>query len=140
MGVFEKIENGALSVCKVTFGAEPKDDEVWAYILRYFGKLQFSPAIKIEERRRADHPKRRQHSITKQLQTTGIGTKSQQALAAQREAGKAERKKVNKAQREAGKAERKKVNKAQREAAQQRKFALRKQKRKKKRKKKHRGH
>ena len=101
MGVFEKIENGALSVCKVTFGAEPKDDEVWAYILRYFGKLQFSPAIKIEERRRADHPKRRQHSITKQLQTTGIGTKSQQALAAQREAGKAERKKVNKAQREA---------------------------------------
>lgn len=125
MGVFEKIENGALSVCKVTFGAEPKDDEVWAYILRYFGKLQFSPAIKIEERRRADHPKRRQHSITKQLQTTGIGTKSQQALAAQREAGKAERKKVNK---------------AQREAAQQRKFALRKQKRKKKRKKKHRGH
>lgn len=121
VGVFEEIENGALSVCKVAFGAEPKDDEVWAYILRYFGKLQFSPAIKIEERRRADHPKRRQRSITKQLQTTGIGTKSQQALAAQREAGKAERKKVSK---------------AQREAAQQRKFVLRQQKRKKK----HRGH
>ena len=121
VGVFEEIENGALSVCKVTFGAEPKDDEVWAYILRYFGKLQFSPAIKIEERRRADYPKRRQRSITKQLQTTGIGTKSQQALAAQREAGKAERKKASK---------------AQREAAQQRKFALRQQKRKKK----HRGH
>lgn len=25
IGVFERIENGKLSVCKVTFGAEPKD-------------------------------------------------------------------------------------------------------------------
>ena len=25
VGVFERIENGKLSVCKVTFGSEPKD-------------------------------------------------------------------------------------------------------------------
>lgn len=121
VGVFEKIEDGALSVCKVTFGAEPKDYEVLAYILRHYCDLQFSPAIKAEGRQRADHPKRRQRSITKQLQNAGVGTKSQQALAAQREAGKTERKKVSK---------------AQREAAQQRKYALRQQKRKEK----HRGH
>ena len=33
VGVFERIEDGKLSVCKVTFGAEPKDYEVWDYIL-----------------------------------------------------------------------------------------------------------
>ena len=31
VGVFERIEDGKLSVCKVTFGAEPKDYEVWDY-------------------------------------------------------------------------------------------------------------
>ena len=29
VGVFERIEDGKLSVCKVTFGAEPKDYDVW---------------------------------------------------------------------------------------------------------------
>ena len=33
VGVFERIEDGKLSVCKVTFGAEPKDYEVLDYIL-----------------------------------------------------------------------------------------------------------
>lgn len=28
VGVFERISNGKLSVCKVTFGVEPKDYEV----------------------------------------------------------------------------------------------------------------
>ena len=28
VGVFERIEDGKLSVCKVTFGGEPKDYEV----------------------------------------------------------------------------------------------------------------
>ena len=32
VGVFERIENGKLSVCKVTFGAEPKDYEVWEFV------------------------------------------------------------------------------------------------------------
>ena len=34
VGVFECIEKGKLSVCKVTFGAEPKDYEVWEYLLK----------------------------------------------------------------------------------------------------------
>ena len=33
VGVFERIEGGKLSVCKVTFGAEPKDYEVWSFVL-----------------------------------------------------------------------------------------------------------
>ena len=69
----------------------------------------------------ADNPKRRQRSIKKQLQNVGIGTKSQQALAAQREKSKMEHKKISK---------------EQRELEQHRKFDLRQNKRKEK----HRGH
>ena len=34
IGVFERIERRKLSVCKVVFGAEPKDYEVWEYLLK----------------------------------------------------------------------------------------------------------
>ena len=44
VGVFERIEDGKLSACKVTFGAEPKDYEVWDYILHHYYELVFSPA------------------------------------------------------------------------------------------------
>ena len=33
VGVFECISDGKLSVCKVTFGAEPKDYEVCDFVL-----------------------------------------------------------------------------------------------------------
>ena len=35
VGIFERIEDGKLSVAKVTFGAEPKDYEVQEYIQNY---------------------------------------------------------------------------------------------------------
>ena len=80
VGVFERISGGKLSVCKVTFGAEPKDYEVLDFILKHYWELKFSPAVKTEVRQRADNPKRRQRSAKKELQTLGIGTRSQQAL------------------------------------------------------------
>lgn len=119
VGVFEHIDNGKLSACKVTFGAEPKDCEVWEFVLKTYGKLTFSPAVKTERKQSADNPKRRQRKIKKQLQTVGIGTKSQQALAAQREELKTERKKISREQKEAEK---------------QRLFDLKQQKRKEKHK------
>lgn len=45
VGVFERIEDGKLSVSKVTFGAEPKDYEVQEYIQKYYSSLKFSPAV-----------------------------------------------------------------------------------------------
>ena len=59
VGVFERIEDGKLSVCKVTFGAEPKDYEGWDYILHHYYELVFSPAVEMEIRQAADNPKRR---------------------------------------------------------------------------------
>lgn len=76
VGIFERITEGKLSVCKVRFGAEPKDYEVWEFILRHYYDLKFSPAIETEIKQRADNPKRRQRNAEKQLQDSGIGTKA----------------------------------------------------------------
>lgn len=101
VGVFERIGDGMLSVCKVTFGAEPKDYEVWEFVLCHYYALKYSPAVKVEQKQSADNPKRRQRGVKKQLLKMGIGTKSQKALAAQREERKFERKNSSREQRDA---------------------------------------
>ncbi len=115
VGIFERISGGKLSVCKVTFGAEPRDHEVWDFILKHYYELKFSPAIETEVKQTADNPKRRQRKARKQLQTLGVGTKSQQALQMQREEMKTHKEQISKEQREAEK---------------QRQFDLKQQKRK----------
>ena len=109
VGVFECISEGKLSVCKVTFGAEPKDYQ-----------LRFSPAVATDVKETGRNPKRIQREVRKQVQNTGIGTKSQQAL---------------KLQQEQLQTECKTVSREQREAEKQRQFKLKQQKRKEK----HRG-
>ena len=86
VGVFERLSDGKLSVCKVTFGAEPKDYEVLDFILIHYRELKFSPAVETATKQTADNPKRRQRNARKELQRTGIGTKSIRA-----ETGKAKR-------------------------------------------------
>ena len=54
IGVFERIDDGKLSVCKVTFGAEPKDYDVWEFVLRHYDELVFSPAMDMESKRSAE--------------------------------------------------------------------------------------
>ncbi len=101
VGVFERIEDGKLSVCKVAFGAEPKDYEIWNYVLRHYDELAFSPSIETTIRKTADNPKRRSRNARKQLENVGIGTKSQQALQRQREERKTERRQISRAERDA---------------------------------------
>ncbi len=121
VGVFEDLDGKKLSVCKVVFGAEPTDAEIYAFILKYFNYLRFSPPVKTEVKQKADNPKRRQRNAHKQLEKAGVGTKSQQALQKQYEESKLERKQRSREQREAEK---------------RRLFELKQQKRKEK----HRGH
>lgn len=119
--MYERFDNDKYEVCKITFGAEPKDYEVYEFLLKNWGKLKFSPPIKnevVEERRIS--PKRMQREINKHLQNRGIGTKAQQAL---------------KLQHEQNKVERKTKSREQREAEQERQYALRQEKKKAK----HRG-
>lgn len=92
VGIFEHIENGKLSVAKVTFGAEPKDYEVQVYIQKYYFDLKFSPVVNAAVKEMKINPKRMQRVAKRQMQETGIGTKSQQALKQQQEQNKQERK------------------------------------------------
>ena len=92
IGVFERIEDGKLSVAKVTYGAEPKDYEVQEYILENYYSLRFSPAVATVVKKAKKNPKRMQRDAKKQTKETGIGTKSQQALKLQQEQNKHVRK------------------------------------------------
>ena len=103
VGVFECGSDGKLSVCKVTFGAEPKDYEIYDFVLKNYYRLRFSPAVETDVKEAAHNPKRMQREARKQIQNTGIGTKSQQALKLQQEQMKMERKTVSREQREAEK-------------------------------------
>ena len=120
-GAFERIEDGKLSVAKVTFGTEPKDYEVQQYIQKYYASLKFSPAVDTVVRDIKRNPKRMQREARKQMQKTGIGTKSQQAL---------------KLQQEQNKQERKIRSKEKKEAEELRKFEMKQQKKREK----HKGH
>ena len=121
VGVFERIEDGKLSVAKVTFGAEPKDYEVQEGIQKYYFSLKFSPAVETVVKDIKRNPKRMQREAKKQTIETGIGTKSQQAL---------------KLQQEQNKQERKEISRKKKEVEEQRMFELKQQKKREK----HKGH
>lgn len=103
VGVFECVSDGKLSVCKVTFGVEPKDYEIYGFVLKNYDRLRFSPAVEADVKEAWRNPKRIQREVHKQMQNTGIGTKSQQALKLQQEQLKTERKVMSREQREAEK-------------------------------------
>lgn len=101
VGVLERFENGTLSVTKITFGAEPKDYAVYDFILKHYSNLSFCLAVTSVVKETKKNPKRIQREIKKQLQNTGIGTKSQQALKLQQEQKKQERKTKSREQKQA---------------------------------------
>ena len=101
VGVFERIEDGKLSVSKVTFGAEPKDYEVQEYIQKHYASLKFSPAVDAVVKDIKRNPKRMQREVKKQMLEIGIGTKSQQALKLQQEQNKQECKEKRRKKKEA---------------------------------------
>ena len=121
VGVFERIDNEKLSVCKVTFGPEPKEYEVYDFILCEYYHLKFSPAVATVEKQKSVNLKRMQRNVKCQLKQKGIGTKAQQAL---------------KLQQEQCKTERKVKSREQEQAEIERRFELKQQKRREK----HKGH
>ena len=122
VGLYERSDGDTYEVCRIVFGAEPKDGEVYEYLLRQWRFLPFSPPVKGgTQRKKAENPKRMQREIRKSLQSRSIGTKAQQALKLQQEQRKTQR-------REAGR--------TKREAEQERQYQLRREKAREK----HKGH
>ncbi len=103
VGIYERQCCGRYEVCKVTFGAEPKDFEVYDFLLRNYSWMRFSPAIMTAEAaERRMNPKRLQRLIQKQVQAgSGVATKAQEALKLQQEQQKLERKSFSREEREA---------------------------------------
>lgn len=121
VGVYEREEEGRLHVCKVVFGAEPKDAEVYLFLLDNWAKLVFGPPVELMQRQKTiRNPKRKQRAIAKQL-VGGVGTKAQQAI---------------KLAQQQGKQERKTQTQKKKQEEQERQFTLRTQKKKEK----HKGH
>ena len=105
VGIYERSAGKRYEVCKIVFGGEPTDGEIYEFLLKNFNRLRFSRSVEaepIEERR--INPKRMQRIIKKQTENTGVGTKAQQALALEREQNKLERKVRTREQKEAEKA------------------------------------
>lgn len=104
IGLYERIDGDKYEVCKITFGAEPKDYEVYEFLLGNWHMMKFSPSVKIERiEGRKINPKRMQREINSQLENKGIGTKAQKALKLQHEQNKIERKSRESEQKEAAK-------------------------------------
>lgn len=102
IGLYEREDGTEYSVCRIVFGAEPRDQEVYAYLLEHWRTLRFSPPRPgTEHLPPPKSPKRRQREARRMTQAAGIGTKAQQALKLQQEQGKQARLARTRQQREA---------------------------------------
>lgn len=100
IALFEREYDEKYEVCKIIFGAEPKDYEVYSFLLKNYKNLVFSLQTEIKtQEKSASNPKRLQRVIRKN-ETRGISTKAQRALSLMREQNKTERKKRSKEIRE----------------------------------------
>jgi len=90
VGIYERVYDDKLEVCKITFGSEPKDYQVYEYIIKNWYKLRFSPSVTADSKQEVKiNPKRLRREIKKQICSQSTGSKSQQALKLQKEAVKA---------------------------------------------------
>ena len=118
-GLFEREAGGRYEACKVIFGPEPSDQEVYQYLLDHYQHLAFSPALPSDSpAERRVSPKRAQRLARRQTQSAGVGTKAQQALQLQREQQKTQRQRLSR---------------QNREAEEERRYLLRREKRREKR-------
>ncbi len=77
VGVIERVEKDKLSVCRVVFGAEPKDYEVYDFILKNYNSLKFSSEVRVDIKKEKTNPKRLQREARKQSKQIGVSSKSQ---------------------------------------------------------------
>ena len=119
-GLFEQEYEGTYQVCRVTFGQEPKEDEILEFLQTQFTQLSFSPAATVKQHVKIKNPKRLQRAVKKQVKQK-VSSKSQELLQLQCE----ERKKISKHQ-----------SSVQKQLLKQEKFERKQQKRREK----HKGH
>lgn len=72
VGLYQRWSGPKLEVAKITFGAEPKDGEVYQFLLEHWKRLSFSPPVEqeIPEERRVN-PKRARREIQRKELSAG---------------------------------------------------------------------
>lgn len=98
VGIYECIYDKRYEVCKITFGAEPKDSEIYAFMLKHWNDIEKRCAVDKREKTvfKTVNPKRKLREVRKQLsKNEGIGTKAQQALKKQYEESKIAKKSIS---------------------------------------------
>lgn len=122
VGLYEREEREGYSVCKLTFGAEPRDYQVYEALLAHWRELRFSPTLSRRQGKRAEiNPKRARREAARTLSARPVGTKAQEAM---------------KLQLAEGKEIRREKSRETREREEERRFLLRQEKKRQK----HRGH
>ena len=89
--LFEREQGGSLEVSRTVFGAEPRDQEVYLWLLEHWRGLRFSHPVAVPERDRRPNARRKRREAGEALRARGTGTKAQQALQLQREQEKTQR-------------------------------------------------
>ena len=90
VGLTEHVEGGRYGVARTVFRAEPSDGEILRFVISKWERLSFFGDDVTETSKPAKNPKRRAREAAKALKRPAMGTKAQQALAAQQEAMKQE--------------------------------------------------
>lgn len=85
IGVIECWMDGKLSVCKIPFGKEPSEQEVYDKLEGCYHHVCFSFHLDADIALVKKNPKRRQREAKRQIKASGISTKSQLALKQQQE-------------------------------------------------------
>ena len=69
VGLFSRSEGDQTQYCRIVFGGEPSEIEIYHYFLKNFRDLRFSAALpSIMEKTPAKNPKRRQREASRQMQ------------------------------------------------------------------------
>jgi hypothetical protein len=101
IGIFARTQNEKYEVARVVFGSEPKDYEVYEFVLKAFYHVKYTCSIAVEKQKEKKiNPKRMQRKIKKAVQDNGIGTKAQQAMKLQYEDNKIQKRKKSKEMKE----------------------------------------
>jgi len=106
VGIFEKEQDGKYSVARIVFGAEPRDFEVFEFVINKMDQLKFSNPQEDEIVKRKINPKRLQREVKKEISKKNIVSKAQDALRLEIEKNKKERRSSNSKLKEAIKQER----------------------------------
>ena len=92
VGIAERIDSERLEACRIVFGAEPSNEDIYQFVLRQWDQLHFCAPIDAapSSEKRPANPKRRQREAAKEAARVRPSTRAQQALALERDARKLE--------------------------------------------------